>query len=91
VLIVAGDTNLDGGRTEDMAILEELIAGLGLTDSCRALGCGVETLDRVLYRGSEGVSLEALEWSYAEEFVDGSGHDLSDHLAVRVRMAWERP
>jgi hypothetical protein len=88
-LIVAGDTNLSDGRSEDMVVLDRLIADLGLADSCRSLGCGEETLDRVLFRGSDSVSLTALEWAYADEFVDGDGHDLSDHLAVRVRFSWE--
>ena len=88
-VVVAGDTNLSDGRSEDMVMLDRLMADAGLTDSCRALGCGSEEIDRVLYRSSTTLSLEALAWAFADEFVDPSGHDLSDHPAIRVEMSWE--
>ncbi len=88
-VLVAGDTNLSDGRSEDMVMLDRLMTDAGLTDSCRVLACGQEELDRVLYRSSGALSIQALAWAIADEFVDPSGHDLSDHPAVSVEIAWE--
>ena len=88
-VIVAGDTNLSDGRSDDMVMLDRLMTNAGLTDACRALGCGSEELDRVLFRSSASLTLQALTWAFADEFVDPSGHDLSDHPAIRVEISWE--
>jgi endonuclease/exonuclease/phosphatase family metal-dependent hydrolase len=88
-VIVAGDTNLSDGRSQDMDMLDRLMTDAGLTDACRSLSCGQEELDRVLLRSSGTLTLEALSWAIATEFVDPSGHDLSDHPAVRVEISWE--
>ena len=87
-VIVAGDTNLQERRPEDMVVLTRILDELGLSDACRTLGCGEEAIDRVLFRGSASVALTPLEWSHPAEFVDGSGNDLSDHEPVAVRFSW---
>ena len=55
--------------------------------SARHLG-GPENIDRILYRSSSTLYLEASLWEIATEFVDGSGTPLSDHEAIHVEMNW---
>ncbi len=86
-IVVAGDTNM---KAEDEADLQKLLTGAGLTDSCRALGCGEESrIDRVLYRSSASIELSAVSWGLDLSFVDGEGIPLSDHEAVAVQIAWK--
>ncbi len=90
-LIIAGDTNLSGSRPADMAMLENFLETIGTQDVCRTLGCGIESLDRVLVRGNERLILTPLAWSQPPEFVDGAtGAALSDHLPVHARIGWEQ-
>ncbi|MBI2374912.1 MAG: endonuclease/exonuclease/phosphatase family protein [Deltaproteobacteria bacterium] len=87
-LIVAGDTNLKAD-TPDSALLDRLLTGGGLTDVCRRLACGDERIDRVMLRDGDGVKLTATSWGIADELVDESGVDLSDHEGVRVAISYE--
>lgn len=86
-VLVAGDTNLVGYHPEDEPVLQKLIQGGGLTDSARYLGAP-ESIDRILYRSSSSLYLEASLWEVATEFVDASGTPLSDHEAIHVEMNW---
>ena len=88
--IVAGDTNLHSNMPYDSVPLSNLLSEAGLTDVCRALECGDERIDRVMYRNSDSLWLTPLEWSIPPEFVDAEGNDLSDHEPVAVRLGWER-
>jgi len=57
-----------------------------------ATGPDCEIVDKVLYRSSNFVSLEALEYRLLDEtFVDRAGAPLSDHLPVLVNFAWRTP
>lgn len=88
-LIVAGDTNLQiETRPEDGVLLQDLLDGAGLTDSCDALGCPEQHIDRVLLRSSDAVTLTPTAWAVAQEFVTAEGADLSDHPAIRVDLEW---
>ena len=84
-IIVAGDTNL--GASEPP--LDKLLNDAGLTDTCRALSCGDERIDRIMFRSSTNLTLTPSNWRIATEFVDGGGTDLSDHKAVAVDFAWQ--
>ena len=88
-VIVAGDTNLKSSRTNDRATLDWLLSTLSLSDVCRALGCGDERIDRVMFRSGAKVILEPLAWETPGGFVDDDGVDLSDHEPVAVRFRWE--
>lgn len=91
-VIVAGDTNLkpnDPERPGDTTTFDTLLADAGLTDGCRALECGDERIDRVLFRSSDTLTLTPTAWSIPSEFVDGDGNDLSDHEPVLVTFSWE--
>jgi len=83
-VIVAGDTNMRA--SEDS--LARLLAEGELTDSCRVLSCGDERIDRIFFRNATNLNLAPARWRTADEFVDGSGQPLSDHLAVAVDFAW---
>jgi len=87
-VLVGGDTNLKATRPEDLVTLEEFLSKTGLADSCRAISCGDERIDRIMFRSSPGLELEPLEWSIPDEFVDENGNQLSDHLPVRVIFSW---
>lgn len=85
-VIVAGDTNI--WRVDEPS-LERLLAGASLVDACRTLGCRrPHGIDRVLYRSSPAVHLEARRYWIAREFVDERGRPLSDHLPVAVEIAF---
>lgn len=90
-VIVAGDVNLNlTNRPRDVDMFQTLLEGAGLTDACRSLSCGRELVDRVLFRSSGLIELEALSWGTDEKFVDQDGISLSDHEAVFVRLRWVR-
>jgi endonuclease/exonuclease/phosphatase (EEP) superfamily protein YafD len=84
-IIVAGDTNMD--ENEDP--LDRLLEGGELTDSCRAVSCGDERIDRIFFRNSATLQLAPSGWRTADEFIDGSGQPLSDHRAVAVDFTWQ--
>jgi endonuclease/exonuclease/phosphatase family metal-dependent hydrolase len=87
-VLVAGDTNLKATRPEDMETLATFLAATGLTDSCRALDCKDERIDRVLFRSSNAVRLEPVTWGIPPGFTDDAGEQLSDHQPVAVTLAW---
>ncbi len=89
-LIVAGDTNLHRDDPEDNPPLDNLLDTAGLTDACVELACGVDHIDRVMYRSSDQVTLTPQQWWVPEEFVTADGSDLSDHKPVAVRFHWQR-
>ncbi len=88
-VIVAGDTNLKNSQDQDRYILDDLINKTGLRDACQLLHCEEDTHDRVLVRSSANLSLIPREWTYASDFVNSSGDDLSDHKPILVRMSWK--
>lgn len=91
-VIIAGDTNLnfDKPGIDNKGLLDTLLAGGGLTDACRALSCAEPgRIDRIFYRSSERLEIEALSWAVDESFVDAEGNSLSDHNAVAVRLSWK--
>ena len=88
-VIVAGDTNLKRSRPDDVESLELLLSEGNMQEACLFLNCEQETIDRVLFRGSDSVSLVPVSWAHPPQFVDPEGHDLSDHKPVAVRFHWE--
>ncbi|MBL4846700.1 MAG: hypothetical protein JKY65_14355 [Planctomycetes bacterium] len=86
-VIVMGDTNLDDTRPIDVTILSDFMGRVGLTDTARALGKG-EFICRVLVRSSANLTLTPVRWRHADEFIDASGADLSDHPALNVDIDW---
>lgn len=88
-VIVAGDTNLKRSRPDDVESLEHLLSEANMREACLFLDCGQEIHDRVLFRGSDSVSLVPLSWDHPPHFVDAEGDDLSDHKPVAVRFRWE--
>jgi endonuclease/exonuclease/phosphatase (EEP) superfamily protein YafD len=88
-VIVAGDTNLKRSRPDDVESLELLLSEASMQEACLFLDCPQESIDRVLFRGSDSVSLVPVSWDHPPQFVDTEGHDLSDHKPVAVRFHWE--
>ena len=88
-VIVAGDTNLNIDRELDEIALQRLMAETGLQDVCRYLECGVESIDRILFRSGAGIDIAPISWWIPEEFVDDNGDDLSDHKPVAAEFEWE--
>jgi hypothetical protein len=88
-VIVAGDTNLTRVELPELARFEK---SLGLSDSCRSVGCSQPwRIDRVLYRSGAAVNLVPRRWRIDARFVDGDARPLSDHLAVAVDFDWATP
>ncbi|MFZ5893875.1 MAG: endonuclease/exonuclease/phosphatase family protein [Myxococcota bacterium] len=88
-VIVAGDTNI---HARQRALLERFQKETGLSDACDALNCAEpRRIDRVFYRSSRSVRLEARRWSIDHRFVDARKRPLSDHLAVAVELEWIKP
>ncbi len=87
-VLVAGDTNIPSSQR---AVLERLLARSGLRDACSELSCAAPGLvDRVLYRSSRELRLQARSWQLDARFVDDAGQPLSDHPAVAVEFAWTK-
>jgi endonuclease/exonuclease/phosphatase family metal-dependent hydrolase len=87
-VIVGGDTNISW---RERGLLDRLLAGAELRDACAQARCAEPwRVDRVFYRSSPALLLEAEKWRIASEFVDGRGQPLSDHLAVAVGFRWQR-
>ena len=102
-IIVGGDTNLhtdppgkdaheDSGDGKDLAIWNDFLDAVGLTDSCAATDCDdLGRIDKVAYRSDGGVDLEARSHEFQTDvFVDEAGEDLSDHQALEVVFSWKR-
>ncbi|HUT53706.1 MAG TPA: endonuclease/exonuclease/phosphatase family protein [bacterium] len=89
-VILAGDWNLSPKRAENLELLDKILTSQGLTDSCRALNCGRERIDRVMFRSGAGLSLRPVAYKVeTERFADRKGRPLSDHDAVSVGFEWE--
>jgi hypothetical protein len=91
-ILIAGDTNLGFGRDVDNeGLLDSLLERGGLRDACFELDCDEPgRIDRVFVRDGAGMALSFDSWSVDERYVDGEGEPLSDHLAVRVGLSWQR-
>ena len=90
-ILFLGDTNLHAHKDADALLLERWIETVGLKDACEEVGCPEPgRIDRVLYRDSAGLDLEATGWAVEERFVDGEGQPLSDHEAISASFRWER-
>lgn len=88
-VVVAGDTNIPARQR---ALLDRFEKQTGLTDACDALNCAEpRRIDRVLFRSSPSVRLEARRWTIDRRFIDRDKRPLSDHLAVAVELEWMRP
>lgn len=87
-VVVAGDTNLDVRDTRDRETLKAFQEQTSLVDIRPRNDQGLESLDRVLLRGSGSLELRPLTWRTDERFVDSAGEALSDHPAVAVSIAW---
>lgn len=91
-VIFVGDTNLEDTDPEDEPLIRKLEDETGLVNACVALDCPEpERIDRVMFRGSGNVSVDADSWSVAEEFADSEGVPLSDHEPIAVTLAWGGP
>ncbi len=63
--------------------------GAALTDcGVDPTGASCERVDKIFYRGSASLALEALEYDVPPHFVDALGAPLSDHSPVLARFDW---
>lgn len=87
-VIVGGDFNLRGAREITKTQLARLQAGAGLSDACVACA-RPRNVDKMLYRGSERLRLEAESWRLETSvFTTEAGAPLSDHSPLAVRFSW---
>ena len=87
-VVMAGDTNLKKTRPADLEPLAGFLQQTDLRDACRTLDCPDDRIDRVLFRSSDAVELQPLEWALPAGFVDSAAEPLSDHEPVAVLMSW---
>lgn len=88
-VIIAGDFNLRYNDPTDIPILYRLGNEAGLSRACAQVACDGDTqLDHVFYRSGSGGELFVTGWQHADEFVDSSGKDLSNHKALAVNFVW---
>lgn len=98
-IILGGDTNLhtddvhpDGGGGADTAIWSKFLAATGLTDVCIELSCPEPgSIDKIAYRSSSTVSLQATGSDFPRERFQVNGADLSDHPPFTATFAWDVP
>lgn len=97
-VILAGDTNLhidpahpDASGQADQMIWADFLAATGLVDTCAELACpDLASIDKAAYRDGPGVDLTPLSHTYPRgDFLGPAGEDLSDHLPLAVRFAWD--
>jgi endonuclease/exonuclease/phosphatase family metal-dependent hydrolase len=88
-LIVGGDFNLRD-RSHAATLLGKLRERAGLRDAC--VGCErPNNVDKVLYRGSDLLELDADSWQLERKvFRSESGDPLSDHTPVAVGFSWSK-
>lgn len=87
-VIVGGDFNMRGDRQRTTAQLARLRDGGGLSDACTACA-RPRNVDKMLYRGSDRLKLEADSWRLETEvFQTEEGTPLSDHAPLAVRFSW---
>ena len=88
-IVVAGDFNLRESDPEDVQPLINCVEGAGLTDTCMGIPDCDDHIDHIMIRDGETVTLEAMQWWVAEEFVDErTGLPLSDPPAIAARLAF---
>ena len=88
-VVFTGDFNLHSSDPEDSDQLARLRSEGGLTDSCEDTLCSEpDRIDRIFFRSSETLQLEALSWQQELAFFDPQGTALSDHDALSARLAW---
>lgn len=96
-IILGGDTNLhtdlvtpEGGNGADIVIWEKFLADTGLTDACTHLSCAeTDSIDKIAYRSSPDVTLEATSHDFPTERFSYKGKDLSDHPPLVVEFDWD--
>ncbi len=89
-VIIGGDWNLNARRDRDMEVLDRILTKQNLKDSCRALNCGEERIDRILFRGDDRIRIEAVEYKVeVQRFEKKRRIQLSDHEAVSTVFGWE--
>ena len=89
-IVFIGDTNLHPDDPIDVPLIEALTEPTGLKDSCAAVDCPeVNHIDRLLYRSSNRLTLEILQWNNEAEFTDTNGMPLSDHPALSIQVNWD--
>lgn len=86
-VVLGGDFNL---TQRELPAFKKLASSLGLTEVCEELRCGQPLrLDRVLYRGSPRLRLQARSWRLGSGFRDARGRSLSDHEPVVASFSWQ--
>ncbi len=98
-IILGGDTNLhtddihpDGGGGADTVIWQKFLSATGLTDVCIELSCPEPgSIDKIAYRSSSTVALQATGSDFPRERFQSNGADLSDHPPFVATFDWDIP
>ena len=84
------DFNLKTDNEPAKSQLARLVSAAGLTDSCTEQMCpSPGNIDKILYRSSAEVTLEAKSWSLeTQKFETSDGLPLSDHEPLAMRFTY---
>ncbi len=89
-VLFMGDTNLHPHQAVDRKEIQALDLAAGLTETCATVQCPEPNhIDRVHYRSSASLKLQATAWKRDTSFVDSAGEDLSDHPAITATFSWQ--
>jgi endonuclease/exonuclease/phosphatase family metal-dependent hydrolase len=87
-VVVMGDMNLEEDDPDEAPTLFHLIDDGTLLDSCDTMTCNEPgRIERIMFRGSDTVSLTVQSWTNEPAFENG-GSPLSDHPAISATFAW---
>ena len=86
-VMVIGDTNLKSHNPADLTVLNDFKGITGLVDVGVLLSMP-DHIDRFFIRDGTDIILTPTLWRVADEFVDSTGGDLSDHPAINVDFDW---
>ncbi|KAL5332529.1 Endonuclease/exonuclease/phosphatase [Aspergillus crustosus] len=77
--------------------VELILSGVEPTEGTDAVVCGnpsttaeCETVDKIFYRGSRALTLQATAWAYEDENFLNNGSILSDHNPVSSSFSWSK-
>ena len=89
-VILGGDFNMRLARERDAANLERMVAELGVTDACIAVGfTDVNEIDKFFFRSNDTLTVAPTSCVFeTAKFVTPGGAPLSDHEPLAVDFAW---
>ena len=88
-VVLLADTNMRDTDPADRPLLERLFTETDLLELCVEVNClQPGRIDRILFRSSDAMDLNAEQWWVDERFVSDDNQPLSDHDAIAGTFTW---